>query len=206
MDSSRSGYVKGVVKDFHFQSLHCAIRPLVLFPEMRGRRLLVRITGQHLPETIAFLESTWKKVVPEIPFECHFLDEDYNHLYASEQRLGKVMNLFSGIAIVLACLGLFGLSSYAAKQRVKEIGIRKVLGAPLSGLIFLLSAGFIRMVLIAIIIAFPLAWWAMSKWIEDFFYRTAIQWWVFLLVGLLVLFTLSQRSVSRQLGPRGSTR
>src|SRR5258708_31449663 len=104
-------------------------------------------------------------------------------MYGSEPRLGKVMNLFSGIAIALACLGLFGLSSYAAKQRVKEIGIRKVLGASLGNLAFLLSAGFVRLALVAILIAFPLAWWAMHSWLQDFVYRIAIGPGVVLLGG-----------------------
>ncbi|HTR29555.1 MAG TPA: ABC transporter permease [Puia sp.] len=187
LDSTRSGYVKGVVEDFHYQSLHFGIRPLILFPEMRGRKLLVRITGRHLPETIAFLASKWKNAVPEIPFEYHFLDEAFNELYASELRLGKIMDLFSAVAIALACLGLFGLASYSAKQRVKEIGIRKVLGAPVSGVVLLLSAGFMQLVLLSLLIAFPLAWWAMSQWLEEFAYRIAIPWWSFLLAGVLVM-------------------
>ncbi len=141
MDNSRPGYVKGVVKDFNFQTLHNPIKGLILFPEMRADRLLVRVTGEHLPQTLSFLETKWKQLEPDIPYAAHFLDEDYNRIYASEQRLGKVMNLFSAIAIVLAALGLFGLSSYAAKQRVREIGIRKVLGAPLGSLALLLSGG-----------------------------------------------------------------
>jgi putative ABC transport system permease protein len=187
MGEDRPGFVKGVVRDFNFASLHQPIHPLVLFPEMRSDRLLVRITGEHLPGTIAFLQSKWKDIVPYIPFEYHFLDEDYNRLYSSEQRLGQVMNLFSGIAIVLAALGLFGLSSYAAKQRVKEIGIRKVLGASLTNLAVLLSAGFIRLAAVAILIAYPLAWWAMSKWLQGFVYRAPINGWIFLLAGALVL-------------------
>ncbi|HEY6900117.1 MAG TPA: ABC transporter permease [Puia sp.] len=187
MGDQRPGVVKGVVKDFNFSSLHDAIRPLVLFPEMRSDRLLVRITGERVPQTIAHLEATWKRVAPYMPFEYHFLDDDYNKVYASEQRLGKVMNLFSGIAIVLACLGLFGLSSYAAKQRVKEIGIRKVLGASLMNLAMLLSGGFVRLALVAILIAFPLAWWAMSKWLEGFVYRRGIDVTVFAVAGAMVL-------------------
>jgi putative ABC transport system permease protein len=187
LGDNRPGVVKGVVKDFNFASLHNAIRPLVLFPEMRADRLLVRISGERLPQTIAHLETTWKQVAPYMPFEYHFLDDDYNKVYASEQRLGKVMNLFSAIAIVLACLGLFGLSSYAAKQRVKEIGIRKVLGASLTNLAVLLSAGFVRLALVAILIAYPLAWWAMSTWLQGFVYRTSIDWGVFVLAGVMVL-------------------
>jgi len=187
LDATRPGIVKGVVKDFNFESLHSAIRPLVLFPEMRSNTLLVRVTGQHMPETIRFLETKWKDLVPYLPFEYHFLDEDYNRIYSSELRLGQVMNLFSGIAIVLACLGLFGLSSYAAKQRVKEIGIRKVLGASLTNLALLLSANFVRLALVAIGIAYPLSWWAMTKWLQAFVYRTDISWKTFLLAGLMVM-------------------
>jgi putative ABC transport system permease protein len=187
LDATRPGFVKGVVKDFNFESLHNAIRPLVLYPEMRSGTLLVRVTGQHMPETIQFLETKWKDLVPYLPFEYHFLDEDYNRVYSSELRLGQVMNLFSGIAIVLACLGLFGLSSYAAKQRVKEIGIRKVLGASLTDLAVLLSANFVRLALVAIGIAYPLSWWAMTKWLQGFVYRTDIDWKTFLVAGLMVM-------------------
>jgi putative ABC transport system permease protein len=187
MSDPRPGFVKGVVQDFHFQSLHQAIRPLILFPQMRGRRLLVRITGQHLPETIAFLSSKWRSLVPEIPFEYHFLDEDYNKLYDSENRLGAVMNLFAGIAIVLACLGLFGLSSYSAKQRVKEIGIRKVLGAPVGGLVVLMAGRFVALAMVAMVIAMPLAAWVMHGWLQDFVYRTGMAWWIFVVAGLMVM-------------------
>ena len=196
MDDSRPGFVKGVVKDFNFHSLHNPIKGLVLFPAMRADRLLVRISGEHLPQTLAFLETKWRELEPEIPWSVHFLDEDYNKVYASELRLGKVMNLFSAIAIVLACLGLFGLSSYAAKQRVKEIGIRKVLGAPLGHLALLLSASFVRLAVVAILIAFPLAWLAMHRWLADFVYRTTMSWWVFVGAGLLVVvITLATVSI-----------
>jgi putative ABC transport system permease protein len=163
---------------------------------MRADRLLVRITGEHLPKTLDFLASKWAALEPGIPYEAHFLDEDYNRLYASEQRLGKVMNLFSGIAIILACLGLFGLSSYAAKQRVREIGIRKVLGASLGHLAFLLSKNFVRLAMVAILIAFPFAWWVMNKWLQDFVYRTTMDWWIFVLAGVLVIvITLATVSI-----------
>jgi len=196
MDDSRPGFVKGVVKDFNFHSLHNPIKGLVLFPQLRANRLLVRISGEHLPRTLAFLQREWTKLEPQIPYEMHFLDEDYNRIYSSEQRLGQVMNLFSAIAIVLACLGLFGLSSYAAKQRVKEIGIRKVLGAPLGHLAFLLTGSFVRLAVVALVIAFPIAWWAMNRWLADFVYRTTIGWWVFLVAGVLViLVTLATVSI-----------
>ncbi|HEV3412622.1 MAG TPA: ABC transporter permease [Puia sp.] len=187
MDGSRPGFVRGVVKDFNFQSLHSPIKGLVLFPSIRTSHLLVRITGEHLPQTLAYLETTWKRVAPGIPYEAHFLDENYNRLYAAEERLGTVMNLFSGIAIVLACLGLFGLSSYAAKQRVKEIGIRKVLGAPVAGLAMLLAGSFVRLAVVAMVIAMPLAAWAMHRWLQDFVYRAEMAWWVFVVAGLMVM-------------------
>lgn len=187
MGEGRPGIVKGVVKDFHFQSLHQAIRPLVLMPEMRAGSLLVKVSGEHLPQTIAMLEGRWKQMIPYLPFEYRFLDDDYNRIYRSELRLGQVMDLFSGIAIILACLGLFGLSSYAAKQRVKEIGIRKVLGASLTDLVVILSAAFVRMAAVAILIAFPLAWWATRQWLQDFIYRVEIPVWIYILAGALVL-------------------
>jgi len=184
----RKGMVKGVVKNFHFESLHKPIRPFVLFPESRGGSLLVKLSGNHLTQTISFLEAKWKTLVPELPFEFRFLDDDFNKLYNSELRLGKIMNLFSGIAIVLACLGLFGLSSYTVHQRIKEIGVRKVLGASNSNIIFLLCGGFIRLALTAMMIAFPLAWWGMTKWLEDFTYRTTMNWEVYLFSGIIVIF------------------
>jgi putative ABC transport system permease protein len=187
LDASRPGYVKGVVRDFHFESLHNPIKSFVLFPELRASRLLVKWNGHNLSSTLSFLEAKWKELVPERPFEYRFLDEDYDKLYSAELRLGMVMNVFAGIAIVLACLGLFGLSSYAAQQRVKEIGIRKVLGASLPGLVLLLSGSFVRLAAVAILIAFPLAWWAMTKWLQDFTYRTDMDWRVYVLAGLLVL-------------------
>jgi putative ABC transport system permease protein len=187
MDEHRPGFVRGVVKDFNFQSLHTPIKGLILFPEWRASMLLVRVTGAHLPQTLDYLETKWKEVAAGIPYEAHFLDESYHALYAAEQRLGTVMNLFSGIAIVLACLGLFGLSSYAAKQRVKEIGIRKVLGAPVAGLVMLLAGGFVRLSLVAMLFAMPLAAWVMHGWLQDFVYRTGIAWWVFASAGLMVM-------------------
>jgi putative ABC transport system permease protein len=195
LGGDRPGFVKGVVKDFHFESLHHAIGPLVLFPEGWGRQLLVKIDGQHLARTIAGLEAKWKALVPYMPFEYRFLDEDYNKLYSAERRLGRVMNIFSLIAIVLAGLGLFGLSSYAARQRVKEIGIRKVLGASMMDLIVLLSGSFIRLTALALLIAIPLAAWLMNRWLQDFEYRVSPRIWIFagssLLVLLITLVTVS---------------
>ena len=188
MDESRPGYVKGVVRDFHFESLHHPIRPFILFPEIRARELLVKLSRHNLPETIAFLQGKWKTLVPDRPFEYRFLDNDYNVLYNGELRLAKVMNLFSGIAVALACLGLFGLSSYSIRQRVKEIGIRKVLGASVGQIVVTLTREFIFLALISILIAFPLAWWATGKWLADFYYRTSMSWYIFMAAGIIELF------------------
>jgi len=199
LDESRPGFVRGVVKDFHFQSLHDPVKAYVLFPENWSRELLIKISGQNLQNTISFLESKWKTLVPTRPFEYHFMDEDYNKLYSAELRLGKVMNLFSTVAIILACLGLFGLSSYTAQQRFKEIGIRKVLGASVSSIVIALSKDFIKLSLIAIVIAFPVAWWAMTKWLQDFVYRTDMTWGIYFIAAfvtvLLAVITVSIHAI-----------
>ena len=184
---SRAGFVRGVVKDFHFETLHTAIKPFILFTEFRGRELLVKLSGNHLQRTISFLESKWKNLVPDRPFEYRFLDDDYNKLYNAEIRLGKIMDLFSGIAVLLACLGLFGLSSYAAQQRIKEIGIRKVLGASARNITIALSKDFVGLAIVAIVISFPVAWWATNKWLQDFSYRADIDWRIYVAAGLVTI-------------------
>lgn len=183
LDNLRPGIVRGVVRDFHFQSLHEPIRSLVLSPEVRGRRLLVRLSGHQLPETLAFLQRKWKQVVPTMPFEYKFLDDKYNGIYRAELQLGDVMSVFTTLSLVLACLGLFGLTSYIVQQRIKEIGIRKVLGASVSGIVVLISGGFVRLVLIALAIAFPLAWFAADHWLSGFAYHVRIAWWIFAAAG-----------------------
>ncbi len=196
----RTGFVKAVIKDFHFQSMHQAIKPLVLFTENRTHgQILIKISGQSLPKTISFIESKWKQLVPSMPFEYRFLDDDYSRLYRSELQLGTVMNLFSGIAILLACLGLFGLSSYVAQQRNKEIGIRKILGASIFNIVRLLSSNFIKLVVFAILIACPVAYWLMNSWLHDFAYHIEIEWWLFAAAGItaiaIALFTISIQSI-----------
>ena len=187
LDASRPGYVRGVIKDFNFESMHTAIKPLVLFPENRGSKLLVKLSGNNLTETLAFLQSEWKRLVPYRPFEYYFLDEDFNRLYSSEMRLGTVLNIFAAIAIALACLGLLGLSSYSAKQRIKEIGIRKVLGASVTNIVTVLSINFVQLVVAAILLSTPIAWYLMDKWLQGFAYRITISWWIFLLSGVVAL-------------------
>ncbi|PKK35579.1 hypothetical protein BWI96_15845 [Siphonobacter sp. SORGH_AS_0500] len=203
LDASRPGYVKAVIKDFHFASLHEKIKPLVLFPEKQGHRLFIKLSGHNVPQTLAFLEATWKKLVPSQPFEYTFLDDTYKLLYDSEIRLGRLMNIFTTLSIILACLGLFGLTSYVVQQRIKEIGIRKVLGASVGNIFLLLSKGFVQLVLVAALIAFPLAWFAMSKWLEEYAYRVSLSWWVFALAGLstlvVTLLTVSYQAVKAAL-------
>lgn len=188
LGDNRPGFVKAVVRDFHFTSLHKAIKPLVLFTEPRGNVLLVKVSGNNLSQTIASLKTSWQTAVPHRPFDYHFLDDDYNKLYQSELRTGKVLNIFVAIAVLLAAAGLFGLSAYAAQQRTKEFGIRKVLGAGVFSLVTLLTKDFAKMVALACLLAFPIAWYAMHKWLEDFTYRIDITWWVFALSGAAMLF------------------
>ena len=203
LDNSRPGYVKAVIKDFHFESLQNEIKPLVLFPVTWSRTMLVKLQGQHLSQTIAFIESKWKNVVPDRPFEYRFMDEDYNKLYRAELRLGKIMSLFAGIAIVLACLGLFGLSSYAAQQRTKEMGVRKVLGASVLNVWSLLSRDFVKLVGISFLIAAPLSYYCMHRWLQNYHYRAAISWWIFAAAGigalLITIITVSIQSIKAAL-------
>jgi putative ABC transport system permease protein len=203
LDESRPGEVKAVIKDFHFASLHSEIEPLVLFPGGWANIMLVKIDGKNIGTTIAAIEKKWKTLAPHRPFSYHFMDEDYQRLYESEMRTGGVFNVFAMLAIVLACLGLFGLSAYSARQRVKEIGVRKVMGASVSSISFLLSSEFIKLVTIAFILATPIAWFAMNKWLQQFAYRIDISWWIFVVAGVLsvsiAFITVSFQSVKAAL-------
>lgn len=179
-----TGKIMGVVKDFHFKSFHDPIGPLLIFldHEQTGA-LFVRIGGNNVGTTLKSIEAIWKENVPARPFIYKFLDDDYDALYRTEQRTAGVFTTFSALAILLACLGLFAVTAYAVIQRTKEIGIRKVLGANISSIILLVSKDFLWMVLIASVIASPLAWYVSHKWLEDFAYRIDIHWWVFVLAG-----------------------
>ncbi|UOQ70835.1 ABC transporter permease [Hymenobacter cellulosilyticus] len=199
------GRVVGVVEDFHFESLHQPIVPLVMFLSTVTSRssynlLTVKIAGANVPAALSHLESTWKQFLPEQPFGYTFLDESYNRLYQAEQRQSTLFALFAGIAIFIACLGLFGLSAFAITQRVKEIGIRKVLGASTSAIVVLLSGDFLKLVGVAALLALPLSWYLMHRWLQDFAYRIAMPWWVFPLAGLaavlIALVTIVSQTVS----------
>ncbi|HWB90212.1 MAG TPA: FtsX-like permease family protein, partial [Puia sp.] len=149
--------------------------------------MLIRVRGEQLPKTIADLQHTWKTYVPSLPFDYHFLDEDYNQLYTAEQRTAGIFTVFASLAIFLACLGLFGLAAISTVQRTKEIGIRKVLGADMLNICLLISNSFLRLVLVALVVAAPLAWLAAGKWLEGFAYRIPIRLWVFPAAGAVVI-------------------
>ncbi|MBA3673889.1 MAG: ABC transporter permease [Chitinophagaceae bacterium] len=184
----REGKLVGVFNDFHFESLHQRILPLVFFVSRNPggyNRISMKIAGSNIPDALAHIENTWKKFLPEVPYDYKFLDDNFEKLYESERRQKIIFAVFACIAIFIACLGLFGLSAFAITQRIKEIGIRKVLGASVTNIVTLLSTDFLKLVAIAAVIAFPLAWYAMNTWLQDFAYRINIPWWVFLLAGII---------------------
>ena len=188
-----NGHIIGVMKDFNFESLHQTIKPLIfIMPASTGNNtfynnISIKISGQHISSALATLKDTWQKYLPDLPYEYSFLDNRFSKLYQAEQRQASIFTVFACIAIFIACLGLFGLSAFAITQRVKEIGIRKVLGARAGSIVTLLSTDFLKLVVISAIIAFPVAWYAMTKWLEDFAYRIDIHWWVFVLSGIVTL-------------------
>jgi putative ABC transport system permease protein len=183
-----SGEIKAVVKDFHFSSMHQPVGPLMLFLDRQFTNyFFIKISGKNIPSTLDALQALWKERVPSKPFEYRFLDDDYNSLYVSEQRSAKVFSTFSLLAIALACMGLFGLAAFTTMQRTKEIGIRKVLGASVSGILMLISKEFLKLIVVAVLVASPLAYFAMHKWLQDFAYRINIHWWVFALAGILAI-------------------
>lgn len=184
----RSGKIIGVVKDFHFESLHQKIAPIVfIINPGRFNNVSIRVAAGHLEKTLDFLKERWQFLRPNSPFVPQFVDEQFNIQYRSEERLGQVFGLFSGLAVVIACLGLLGLASFIAQQRTKEIGVRKVLGASVAGIVFQLTRQFTRLVLIANLIAWPLAYYGMTKWLDGFAYATDISFMSFLLAGILAL-------------------
>lgn len=184
----RNGRVIGVVEDVHFESLHNKIVPIIYLINGAGSyQFALRLSGQDIPASLAFIKNIWTEYQPDYPFEYRFLDEQLGALYDSEENLGKIFGIFSLLAVVIACLGLYGLAAFSAEQRTKEIGIRKALGASVKNLVGLLSKEFLKLVIIANIIAWPVAWYAMNRWLENFAYRINIAWWVFILAGTLAL-------------------
>jgi putative ABC transport system permease protein len=196
----------GVVKDFNAGSLRSKIEPLVLTLRTDRGGMAFRISTQNLPALISQIQTLYHTADASMagqPFEYSFMDDDFNHLYQSEQNTGKIFVSFAFFAILIACLGLFGLVTYAAEQRTKEIGIRKVLGASVGNIVRMLSNDFLKLVGIATIIAFPIAWYAMNRWLQDFAYRTNISWWIFasaaILAVAITIATVSFRAIKAAL-------
>ena len=177
----------GVVKDFNFKPVQEPIEPLVMKTNFGGGYVVMRTTPASIRKVIGTLQKSFHNVYGDYPFSYGFVSDDLSKLYITEQRMEKLFNVFSILSIVISCLGLFGLATFAAQQRIKEIGIRKVLGASEAGIATLLSKDFIQLVLISFVIAFPVAWWAMNKWLQSFAYRINISWWVFAVAGLAAL-------------------
>jgi putative ABC transport system permease protein len=195
----KSGYIVGVIQDYHFESLHHEIKPLVLTYANWYDYYAVKIGAGNFTERLATLENTWKTFSPDWPLEYSFLDRKLEQLYGGEQKLAQVINYFTIIAVILACLGLFGLSSFAAERRTKEIGIRKVLGASVTSIVSLLSSDFVKLVLLANLIAWPVGWYAMHKWLQGFAYRATLDAWTFVFASAgalgIALLTVSFQAI-----------
>ena len=185
----QDGTIIGVVKDFHFSTLRREIEPLVMIPHPeRAYVTMARIVGNNMSDAVAHIESSWKKLNPQIPLRYDFLDSAIEELYYSEKRIQKLFNYFTFLAIMIACLGLYGLASFMVDRRVKEIGIRKVLGSSMAKIVFIVSREFFILVIVSSVIAGPAAFYFMNKWIQDFAYRTGIEFWIFIFSGLIALF------------------
>jgi putative ABC transport system permease protein len=192
-------HVIGVVKDFNYSSIHNKVLPLIMnLADNRGS-LAVRLKSGNIPATVKQIEAKWQSMAEGVPFSYTFMDADFNKLYQAEQQTGQVFVTFAVFAILIASLGLFGLVTYAAEQRTKEIGIRKVLGANVGGIVALLSRDFVILVAIAAVIAFPAAWFGMNFWLQGFAYRVGISWWIFAVAGLsavaIALITVSLQTI-----------
>lgn len=196
----KTGQVIGVVKDFKYKSMHDKTGPLIAFQNSNWFRVFtVRTAPGNTKQAIAALQAAWKKLLPGSPLEYEFLDETFNNLYKEDQQVSSLIFAFAFIAIAISCLGLFGLAAFTAEQRSKEIGIRKVLGASVASISQLLSKGFLKLVVAAILIASPVAWWALNRWLQGFAYRINVSWWMFVLAGLIAigiaLMTISWQAI-----------
>lgn len=194
--------IVGVVKDFHIYSLQHKIEPIIMqLPKMSSDRdnIYVRLQDQNLPQALSYVEQTFRKFDASAPFEYHFLDQNFAAQYRAEEKQGQILLAFTILTIVIACLGLFGLITFTVEKRVKEIGIRKVLGAGVGSMVSLLTTSLLKVVLISLLVAVPLSWLVMNKWLEDFAYRIQLQWWMFTLSGiismLIALITLSFQAI-----------
>ncbi|MFK7926097.1 MAG: FtsX-like permease family protein [Bacteroidia bacterium] len=200
----REGVIIGVVEDFHFASLHHKIEPLVIrHNQGRGMRLLARIQGESTEAALQKAEATFAAMLPEIPFRYEFIDDNFRRLHQTDAKMNSLFQVFAGLLIFISCLGLLGLAVFAAERRVKEIGIRKVLGASFGNLLSLLARDFVRLIILALLIAIPIAWFLVDRWLENFVYQIDTPWWAFLLAGLIALgialLTISFQSIKSAL-------
>jgi putative ABC transport system permease protein len=184
-----AGYIVGIAKNFNFNSLQYKIENLFIHSQTDWgyNTMSVKIAGRNAPEAIAFIQSTWKSIMPERPFEYQFLDDHFKEVYRTDEQIMQMVGILAFLAILISCLGLFGLASYSAERRIKEIGVRKVLGASISSIVSLLSRHFLILVITANAIAWPLAWFTVNQWLQHYAYRLPMSWWVFLLAGLTAL-------------------
>jgi putative ABC transport system permease protein len=194
------GTIIGVVKDFHYASMREKITPAAFYYHSQYfNRMYIRVTGNDPSRVIAAAQKQFKQYNGQYPFSYAFLDETFDNIYKSESRQATLFDYFSGIAIFISCLGLLGLATYTAQVRVREIGVRKVLGASVVNITSILSMDFLKLVVIAILIATPAAWYLMNRWLQDFAYRISIQWWVFIIAGalavLIALLTISFQAI-----------
>jgi putative ABC transport system permease protein len=196
-------FVIGVVKDFHFESLHKSVDPLLIGHVRGGNSISLRIDGAHLRDGVEHLQQVWSKLAPGVPLQYAFVDETLKEQYATEQKMEAVFNIFAGLSFLIACMGLFGLSTFIMQQRNREIGIRKVLGAREVGLAVLLTTDFLKPVLLSALIAMPIGWYAMNKWLQTFAYHANITWWILALAvmipTLIAVITVSVQSVKTSL-------
>jgi putative ABC transport system permease protein len=183
------GQIIGIARDFNFNSLHNKIETMFMFSQTDWgfSNMSVKINGNKPKEALAFIQSVWQKNCPDVPFEYQFLDEHFEELYRADSQISTIVGSLAILAIIISCLGLFGLASYSAERRIKEVGIRKVLGASLDNIVLMLSRDFLKYVLIAVIIAWPLSWIAINRWLQDYAYRVNISWWVFVMAGILAM-------------------
>jgi len=199
LDLNGKARIIGVMKDFHYTSFHQKVEPAALFWVDWNSEINIHMTNKNVPKTIQYVKNTWDELSPETPFEFEFLDKTYDQLYKSDQRFQSIINGFSILAIILACMGLFGLISQNTNRRTKEIGVRKILGASINSIVFTLTNELLKSVVIANIIAWPLAWFIMNRWLQNFAYHTEMSWWIFVLSGgialIIALATISLQAI-----------
>jgi hypothetical protein len=196
----KSGPIVGVMKNFHYHHMRTKIEPMALFIMTPfNNYILIKLQQENIKESLEFIKKTWEKFSPDYPFEYSFVSDDFSSLYQNEERMGKILSSFTVFAILIACLGLWGLTSFIIERRTKEIGIRKVLGSSVLGIIIMMIKDFAQWILLANLIAWPIAWFIMNKWLQDFAYKTDISFWIFVISGgialVIALVTISFQAI-----------